>query len=149
MDKSYLSSLENKLVDIHEYLQMKNMEEDYLYESETYKIIGAMMEVHKTFGCGFFEGVYQEALAIEFERQKIPFDREKKLLLFYKGIQLEKFYVADFVCFGNIIVELKALSALTTTHDSIMINYLKATKSKVGLLANFGEPSLKYKRMIY
>ena len=125
------------------------MEESYLYESETYRIIGAMMEVHKTLGCGFLEVVYQEALALEFESQKIPFDKEKKLLLFYKGIQLEKHYVADFVCFDKIIVELKALSALTTTHDSIMINYLKTTKLKVGLLANFGEQSLKYKRMIY
>jgi len=125
------------------------MEEDYLYESETYKIIGAMMEVHKTLGCGFLEAVYQEALAIEFERQKIPFEKEKKLLLFYKGVQLEKFYVADFVCYDKIIVEIKALSALTATFESIMINYLKATKIKVGLLANFGELSLKYKRMIY
>ena len=125
------------------------MEEDYLYERETYQIIGAMMEVHKILGCGFLEAVYQEALAIEFEKQKIPFVKEKKLLLFYKGIQIEKFYIADFVCFDKIIVELKALSALTSTHDSVMINYLKATKLKVGLLANFGERSLKYKRLIY
>ena len=125
------------------------MEEDYLYEWETYQIIGAMMEVHKTLGCGFLEAVYQEALAIEFEKQKIPFVKEKKLILFYKGIQIEKFYIADFVCFDKIIVELKALSALTSTHDYIMINYLKATKLKVGLLANFGERSLKYKRLIY
>ena len=125
------------------------MEEDYLYERETYQIIGAMMEVHKTLGCGFLEAVYQEALAIEFEKQKIPFVKEKRLFLFYKGIQIEKFYIADFVCFDKIIVELKALSALTSTHDSIMINYLKATKLKVGLLVNFGERSLKYKRLIY
>lgn len=125
------------------------MEEDYLYEKETYQIIGAMMEVHKTLGCGFLEAVYQEALSIEFEKQKIPFVKEKKLILFYKGIQIEKFYIADFVCFDKIIVELKALSALTSTHDSIMINYLKATKLKVGLLANFGERSLKHKRLIY
>ena len=125
------------------------MEEDYLYERETYQIIGAMMEVHKTLGCGFLEAVYQEALAIEFEKREIPFVKEKRLLLFYKGIQIEKFYIADFVCFDKIIVELKALSALTSTHDSIMINYLKATKLKVGLLANFGERSLKHKRLIY
>ena len=125
------------------------MEEDYLYERETYQIIGAMMEVHKTLGCGFLEAVYQEALSIEFEKQKIPFMKEKKLILFYKGIQIEKFYIADFVCFDKIIVELKALSALTSTHDSVMINYLKATKLKVGLLANFGERSLKHKRLIY
>jgi GxxExxY protein len=95
------------------------------------------------------ETVYQEALAIEFERQKIPFVKEKKLLLFYKEIQLEKFYVADFLCYDKIVVEIKALSALTSTHDSIMLNYLKAIKLKVGILANFGEKSLKYKRLIY
>ena len=124
------------------------MEEDYLYESETYKIIVAMMEVHKTLGCGFLEALYQEALAIEFEPQKIPFVREKKLILFYKEVQMEKFYAADFLCYEKIVVEIKALSALTTAHDSIMINYLNATRFKVGLLGNFGEKSLKYKRLV-
>ena len=124
------------------------MEEDFLYQSETYKIIGAMMEVHKTLGCGFLEAVYQEALAIEFDRQKIPYVKEKKLLLFYKEVQMEKFYVADFLCYDKIVVEIKALSALISTHDSIMINYLNATKFKVGILGNFGEKSLKYKRLV-
>ena len=124
------------------------MEEEYLYQSETYKIIGAMMEVHKTLGCGFLEAVYQEALAIEFDRQKIPYVKEKKLLLFYKEVQMEKFYSADFLCYDKIVVEIKALSALTSTHNSIMINYLNATKFKVGILGNFGEKSLKYKRLV-
>jgi len=124
------------------------MEEDYLYESETYKIIGAMMEVHKTLGCGFLEAVYQEALAIEFDLRNIPYVREKKLILFYKDVKLEKFYVPDFLCYEKIVVDLKALSSLTTTHDSIMINYLNATRLKVGLLGNFGEKSLKYKRLV-
>ena len=124
------------------------MEESYLYESETYRIIGAMMEVHKTLGCGFLEAVYQEALAIEFDLQKIPYVKEKKLLLFYKEVQMEKFYVADFLCYDKIVVEIKALSALISTHDSIMINYLNATKFKVGILGNFGEKSLKYKRLV-
>lgn len=122
--------------------------EDYLYKDETYKIIGAMMEVHRTLGCGFLEAVYQEALAIEFQKQNIAFVKEERLYIYYKGIQLEKYYQADFVCFDKIIIELKALSALTTVHDSVMINYLKATHCKVGLLANFGEPSLKYKRIV-
>ena len=125
------------------------MQEDYLYQNETYLIIGAMIEVHNTLGCGFLEAVYQEALAIEFEIRNIPYEREKKLLLFYKGIQLQKYYEADFVCYDKIIVELKALSALSSTHDAIMINYLKATRLKVGLLANFGEQSLKRKRLVY
>jgi len=124
------------------------MEEEYLYQSETYKIIGAMMEVHKTLGCGFLEAVYQEALAIEFDLQKIPYVKEKKLLLFYKEVQMEKFYVADFLCYDKIVVEIKALSALISTHDSIMINFLNATKFKVGILGNFGEKSLKYKRLV-
>ena len=124
------------------------MEEEYLYQSETYKIIGAMMEVHKTLGCGFLEAVYQEALAIEFDRQKIPYVKEKKLLLFYKEMQMEKFYSADFLCYDKIVVEIKALSALTSTHNSILINYLNATKFKVGILGNFGEKSLKYKRLV-
>ena len=124
------------------------MEQEYLYQSETYKIIGAMMEVHKHLGSGFLEAVYQEALAIEFEIQKIPYVREKKLILFYKEVQLEKFYVPDFLCYDKIVVDLKAISALTSTHDSIMLNYLNATKFKVGLLGNFGEKSLKYKRLV-
>jgi GxxExxY protein len=127
---------------------MTMVEEEYLNENETYKIIGAMMEVHKTLGCGFLEAVYQEALAIEFELRGIPFEREKRLHVYYKDIQLQKCYEADFYCYDKIVVELKALSALTTVHDSILINYLKATNSKIGLLANFGEPSLKYKRLI-
>jgi len=124
------------------------MEQEYLYQSETYKIIGAMMEVHKHLGSGFLEAVYQEALAIEFEIQKIPYIREKKLILFYKEVQLEKFYVPDFLCYDKIVVDLKAISALTSTHDSIMLNYLNATKFKVGLLGNFGEKSLKYRRLV-
>ena len=124
------------------------MEQEYLYQSETYKIIGAMMEVHKTLGSGFLEAVYQEALAIEFETQKIPYVKEKKLILFYKEVQLEKFYIPDFLCYDKIVVDLKALSALTPTHDSIMLNYLNATKFRVGLLGNFGEKSLKYKRLV-
>jgi len=124
-------------------------EEDYLYKEETYKIIGAMMEVHKILGCGFLEAVYQEALAIEFELRNIPFEREKRLHIYYKHTQLQKYYDADFYCYDKIVVELKALSALTSTHDAILLNYLKATDSRIGLLANFGEPSLNYKRLIY
>jgi GxxExxY protein len=128
---------------------MLQMEGDFLYKSETYQIIGALMEVHRELGCGFLEPVYQEALAIEFDNQLIPFEAEKKISVSYKGIPLDKFYVADFVCFDKIIVELKALSALNTDHEAQIINYLKATGLKVGLLVNFGEKSLKYKRFVY
>ncbi len=125
------------------------MEESLLYKEETYKIIGALMEVHKTLGCGFLEAVYQEAIELEFRLQNIPFETEKRINISYKGIQLEKSYIADFVCFDSIIIEIKALSALTTDHEAQIMNYLKATGLKVGILVNFGEKSLKYKRFIY
>ena len=106
------------------------------------------MEVHKTLGCGFLEPVYQEALAYEFKQQNIPFQKEKVLTINYKDIQLEKKYIADFVCFDSIIVELKALSQLVTEHESQVLNYLKATGFRLGILVNFGEKSLKYKRLV-
>lgn len=119
-----------------------------VYKQESYKIIGACMEVHKTLGCGFLEPVYQEALAIELKKQHIPFKKEKVLSIAYKDVELEKKYVADFVCFDKIIIETKAVKALTDHHRAQIINYLKATQIKLGLLVNFGEPSLKYERFI-
>ena len=106
------------------------------------------MEVHKTLGCGFLEPVYQEALAIELNKQHIPFQKEKVLSIIYKDVELEKKYVADFVCFDKIVIELKALSSLNSEHEAQLLNYLKATGYKLGLLINFGELSLKYKRMV-
>ena len=120
-----------------------------IHKEESYQIIGACMEVHKTLGCGFLEPVYQEALSIEFQKQNIPFEKEKILSIIYKDIELEKKYIADFVCFSKIIVELKALSALTSEHESQVINYLKATGFKLSILVNFGEESLKYKRIVH
>ena len=121
---------------------------ELILAEETFKIIGACMEVHKTLGNGFLEAVYQEALAKEFGLQGIPFGREKRIAISYKGDILNKQYVADFVCFDKIIIELKALSALSSEHESQLLNYLKATGCKVGLLINFGEKSLTYKRRI-
>jgi GxxExxY protein len=120
-----------------------------LYEEYTKEIIAAFYEVHKQLGCGFLEGVYQEALALEFSLRKIPFQREKKLNISYKGFELDKCYQADFICYDKIIVELKALSALSSEHDAQVLNYLKVTGLKVALLVNFGEQSLKFKRFIY
>ncbi|MBU0713270.1 MAG: GxxExxY protein [Chloroflexi bacterium] len=119
-----------------------------IYKEECYKIIGACMEVHKTMGCGFLEPVYQEALSIEFRHQGIPFEQEKELTITFKGIELEKKYNADFVCYGKIILETKAVKELCDNHRAQIINYLKTTKFKLGLLVNFGEPSLKYERFI-
>lgn len=121
---------------------------DLIYKDECFKIIGACIEVHNTLGCGFLEPVYQEALSIEFQKQDIPFEKEKVLSIRYKDIELEKKYIADFVCYDKIIVELKALSSLSSEHESQVLNYLKATGYKLGLLINFGEKSLKYKRMV-
>lgn len=119
----------------------------FLYKEETYEIIGACFEVHKHLGCGFLEAVYQEALALEFEQRRIPYEKEKILEIYYKEHLMEKKYVADFICYSLIIIELKALSSITTQHESQLINYLKATGLKVGILVNFGEQSLKYKRL--
>ncbi len=116
-------------------------------DSRTYAIIGAAMEVHRELGSGFLEAVYAEALVIEFTLRQIPFEREVGVKLSYKGQALQVSYRVDFVCFdGEVIVEIKALSALSGTEEAQVINYLKATGIEIGLLLNFGEGSLKYKR---
>ena len=117
------------------------------YEEETGKILNACMEVHKELGNGFLEPVYQEALEEEFKLQHIPYEREKLLNIIYKGKKLTKEYFADFVCYGNIIVELKAVTNLVKAHKSQVINYMKATNSEIGILVNFGENSLKWERI--
>jgi GxxExxY protein len=121
---------------------------DILYRDESYKIIGAAMAVHQEMGCGFLEGVYQEALEKEFCLQCIPYKREVPLPVYYKGELLSKNYVADFVCYDAIIVELKAVSSLSSEHKAQVLNYLKAANFKLGLLVNFGEGSLKYERLV-
>ena len=105
------------------------------------------MTVHRELGCGFLEAVYQEALAREFNEAGIPFKQEESLKIYYKGKPLEKEYIADFVCFEKIIVELKAVSDLTDEHLAQVYNYLKATDMKLGMLINFGKKSLEYKRI--
>ena len=121
----------------------------FLFKDEGYKIIGACYEVHNVLGAGFLEAVYQEALELEFQIQNIPYQREAKLDIYYKGNLLKKYYEADFICFDCIIVEVKALSSLTSEYEAQLLNYLKATGFKVGYLINFGEKSLKYKRMVF
>ena len=117
------------------------------YEDETYQIIGAAMEVHRQLGCGFLEAVYGDALKIEMTNRKIPFEREKIINIEYKGVPIEHYYVADFVCFDHIIVELKAVTELNKTFDAQVLNYLNATGYETGLLINFGETSLKHHRI--
>jgi GxxExxY protein len=121
---------------------------ELIYKEETFKIIGAAMEVHRTLGCGFLEAVYQEALAIEFKKQNIPYKQEKKLEIQYKEQTLSKYYEADFMCYDKIIVETKAIKELSGIDEAQVINYLKATGLKIGLLINFGAESLEHKRLL-
>jgi GxxExxY protein len=117
-------------------------------DPQTYAIIGAAMAVHQELGPGFLESVYHEALAIEFELRGIPYIHEVDLPISYKGRPLQKIYRADFVCFTDIVVELKALSAIGGTEKAQVINYLKATNFDRGLLLNFGATSLQYERLV-
>ena len=122
---------------------------ELLYKEESYKIIGAAMEVHKELGCGFLEAVYQEAFELELQKQNIPYEREKLLNIFYKGTKLKKRFSADFVCYNKIVVELKALSELNNDNAAQILNYLKTSELKLGLLLNFGAKSLQYKRLVF
>jgi len=118
-------------------------------DAESYAVIGAAMKVHSELGHGFLENVYQEALEMEFVHRGIPYEREKCLQLVYREQIMKATYKLDFLCFGNLIVELKALSALNGEHQAQVLNYLKATGFERALLINFGEPSLKFHRLVF
>ena len=109
-----------------------------IYKEESYKIVGAAFNVYNKLGHGFLEAVYQEALELEFKKQGIPYEREKELKITYDGVELKATYKADFVCYGKIIVELKAVSYLEDSHRAQVYNYLHATGFRLGLLMNFG-----------
>lgn len=122
---------------------------DLIYPEECYRIVGACFEVYKDKGCGFLESVFQECLEMEFTSQGIPFDRQRTLNLEYKGRVLRQVFVADFICFDKIIVELKAVSKLADEHRAQILNYLNATGYKLGLLVNFGHyPKLEWERVV-
>jgi GxxExxY protein len=121
---------------------------ELLFPNESYKIIGACIQVHRKLGSGFLESVYAEALELEFKKADIPFEREKKLQVYYEGLPLKKFFKADFVCHSTIIIELKSTNFLTDIDRRQALNYLKATQFKLALIINFGAPSLSYKRIV-
>jgi GxxExxY protein len=123
------------------------LEEQYPHKELTRKIIGAAMEVYNTLGCGFLESVYEEALTLEFRLQNIEFERQKPLDVFYKGTKVKQF-VCDFLVADNVLVERKATKDLSGIDKAQVLNYLKSTNLKLGLLLNFGADSLQYKRVI-
>jgi len=122
---------------------------EIIFKEEVYAIVGAAMDVYWELGRGFLEPVYQEALGIEFGRRRIPFDPEEEIVIFYKGEALKKKYAADFICYGKIIIELKALEGLCGRDVGQLLNYMKATRFNVGLLINFGSPvRLEWRRYV-
>jgi GxxExxY protein len=112
--------------------------DNLIHRAEVFQIQGAVFEVNRVMGAGFLEAVYQECLALEFTRRNIPFVAQPSLPLNYKGKRLRAIYIPDFICFGAVLVELKALTAVASEHRAQVINYLKATNLRVGLLVNFG-----------
>ena len=124
--------------------------EPVLYAREVFAILGAIFEVNGQMGAGFLEAVYQECLAHEFSARTIPFRADVPLSLSYKGQPLRQTYRADFVCFDRIIVELKALTTLTSEHRAQVLNYLRVTGYKLGLLVNFGcAPKACIERLVH
>jgi len=120
-----------------------------IFAEECYRIIGACFNVYKQMGCGFLESVYQECLEIELDFQRIPFTPQREFKIFYRDRELKKKFRPDFSCYDEIIIELKAVSALTSKHESQVINYLNATDIELGVLVNFGHfPKVEFKRII-
>ncbi len=123
---------------------------ELILKDEVFAIVGAAIEVHRELGPGFLEAVYQEALEIELRNQNIAFEAQKPLRISYKGKTLHKEYFADLICYGQIIVELKALDRLSGNEEAQILNYLKATGLRVGVLINFGSHGkLEWKRFIH
>jgi GxxExxY protein len=122
---------------------------DIIFKEESYQIIGACMEVHSQLGMGFKEAVYKDALELEFKNKNIIYTREKMFCIEYKGVVLNHKYFADFVILDSIILEVKASSFIVNNFVAQTINYLKASGLKLGIIANFGEKSFTYKRIVF
>ena len=123
--------------------------DNLLFKDEVYALVGAAMDVHRELGNGFLEAVYQEALEMELTLRKIPFRSQVELHIPYKGAYLKKRYIADLVAFDEILVELKAISVLTSVEEAQVIHYIKASNLPLGVLINFGASSLQFKRMVF
>lgn len=121
---------------------------DLIYKDEVYAIVGAAMEVHRVLGRGFLEAVYQEAMGLELTERSIPHKPQVELRIHYKSHPLKKFYIADFVAFDKVIVEIKAIEQISSLEESQLLNYLKATDFEAGVLINFGANSLEWKRLV-
>jgi GxxExxY protein len=121
---------------------------EIIYKEESYRIIGSCLAVFNKLGSGFLESVYQEALEIQFNKDKIPFEKEKRLHIKFDDDLLDKFFKADYICFDTIIVELKATPFIHKNDTAQILNFLRAMGMKIGILINFGEKSLTYKRML-
>lgn len=119
-----------------------------IYKEESYKITGALFNVHNKMGRGFLESVYSEALSLEFDNLSIPYICEKKLETYYGDVKLKKYFRADFVCYDSIILEIKNTAFIVKAHEDQLMNYLVATKYKLGILAAFGGSKVVYKRII-
>jgi GxxExxY protein len=117
-------------------------------DPRTYAIIGAALDVHRELGCGFLEGVYHEAMVIELSERGVPYRREAELPVLYKGKALSASYRPDFICYGSVVVELKALARLDGVEEAQAINYMKAGGFSVALLFNFGAKSLEHRRLV-
>jgi GxxExxY protein len=122
---------------------------EIIYEEESYKVMGACFEVYSTIGRGFLEPVYQECLELELTERAIPFLSQQALPITYKGRKLAHTYKADFICYGKLIIEIKAVTQLCDEHRAQVFNYLRATGMRLGLLINFGaHPKLEYERIV-
>ena len=122
---------------------------ELIFKDEVYTIMGAAMDVQRELGSGFLESVYQESMQMELPRRQVPFESQRTLRIRYKGEMLKKEFIADLICFGKILVELKAQESLSGREEAQVLNYLKATGIKVGLVINFGShPNLEWKRLV-
>ena len=120
-----------------------------LYEEETFKVIGACIKVHKKLGNGFSEAVYHRALEKEFLNANIPFEQQKQVPIYYDGEPLGTFFTADFVCYNSVLLDIKSVPVIQDQMQQQVINYLKSSNIEVGMLINFGERSLKWKRFVH